>query len=146
MKTSNAGIALIKRWEGCKLQAYQDSVGIWTIGYGHTASATPNQKITQERAEQLLRADLATFEKGVSDACAKIQLAQHQFDALVSFAYNVGLGNLRRSTLLRKLLAGDAPGAADQFPLWNKAGGRVLKGLVNRRAAERAMFLGEASV
>lgn len=148
MKTSNQGIALIKAHEGVRLTAYADPGKGWaipTIGYGHTSAAGPpavykGMKITQAGADEILRRDLAKFE-GYVNAAAKVPLTQAQFDALVSFTFNLGPGHLRSSTLLRKLNAGDYQGAADQFPAWNKSGGKVLPGLVKRRAAERALFL-----
>lgn len=143
MKTSQAGIALIKSFESCRLTAYRDSVNVLTIGWGHTGKIWPGMTITQEQADALLDADLARFEVGVSKL-AKVPLKQCEFDALVSFAFNCGLGNLESSTLLRKLNAGDGKGAANEFPRWNRAGGKILRGLTRRREAERAMFLGVA--
>ena len=145
MKTSDRGIALIKAHEGLRLQAYQDPVGVWTIGYGHTTAAGPpkverGMKITDAGADAILRQDLAKFEGYVSSA-VKVPLNQNEFDALVSFTFNLGPGNLRSSTLLKKLNAGDRAGAADEFLKWTKAGGKTLPGLVKRREAERALFL-----
>ena len=140
MKTSQAGIDLIKSFEGLRLTAYADPVGVWTIGYGHTAGVKEGDQISQSQAEDLLRADLEEFEEGVRDA-VQVSLTQQQFDALVSLAFNVGLGAFRRSTLRRRLNAGDYEGAAQEFARWNMAGGRVLHGLTKRRAAERDMFL-----
>jgi lysozyme len=141
MKISIQGIALIKQFEGCKLKAYQDSVGIWTIGYGHTgADVKAGLVISQEKADALLQQDTERFVSGTNKLLGKV-IPQAQFDALVSFAYNVGLMALGKSTLLRKLRAGDILGAANEFPRWNKAGGRVLAGLTRRRAAERQLFL-----
>jgi lysozyme len=140
MKISQQGIALIKQFEGCKLKTYKDSVGVLTIGYGHTgADVKTGMTITQAQAEELLKKDVARFEIGVTKLVDTIP--QNQFDALVSFAYNVGLMALEKSTLLRKLRAGDTLGAANEFPRWNKAGGRVLTGLTRRRAAEQKLFL-----
>lgn len=144
MKTNSAGLALIKQFEGCKLKSYQDIVGIWTIGYGHTGDdVTPGQKIDQETADSLLAADLSQFEDGVSGCLTTKQggVTDNQFSALVCFAYNVGLGNLKSSTLLKKLLVGDTTGAANEFLRWNKAGGKEVAGLTRRRAAERALFM-----
>lgn len=138
---NNAGIDLIKGFEGCKLTAYRDSVNVLTIGYGHTGSdVTDGLTITQEQAEALLRQDLDRFESGVSDLVT-VAVSDNAFAALVSFSYNLGLGNLKASTLLKKLNAGDTAGAADEFPRWNKAGGKVLAGLTRRREAERTLFL-----
>lgn len=139
MKTSQAGIDLIKEYEGCRLETYRDSVGVKTIGYGHTDKVALGQKITQEEAEQFLREDLAKFERCVLSVI-RVDIAQRQFDALVSFAFNLGCGALRRSTLARKLNRGDYDGAAREFGRWVKAGGRTLNGLVRRRAAEADLF------
>ncbi|MER1467028.1 lysozyme [Enterobacter hormaechei] len=145
MQTSDKGIALIKQFEGCKLTAYQDSVGVWTIGYGWTQHVDgkpirAGMTIKQETAERLLKTGLVSYESDVS-RLVKVGLTQGQFDALVSFTYNLGAGSLSTSTLLRKLNAGDYAGAADEFLHWNKAGGKVLNGLTRRREAERALFL-----
>jgi len=145
MQTSEKGIALIKQFEGCKLTAYQDSVGVWTIGYGWTQPVDgkpirAGMTIKQETAERLLKNGLVSYESDVS-RLVKVGLTQGQFDALVSFTYNLGARSLSTSTLLRKLNAGDYAGAADEFMRWNKAGGKVLNGLTRRREAERALFL-----
>ncbi|MCM7719309.1 lysozyme [Enterobacter hormaechei] len=145
MQTSDKGIALIKEFEGCKLTAYQDSVGVWTIGYGWTQPVDgkpirAGMTIKQETAERLLKTGLISYESDVS-RLVKVGLTQGPFDALVSFTYNLGARSLSTSTLLRKLNAGDYAGAADEFLRWNKAGGRVLNGLTRRREAERALFL-----
>jgi lysozyme len=145
MQTSDKGIALIKQFEGCKLTAYQDSVGIWTIGYGWTQPVDgkpirAGMTIKQETAERLLKTGLVSYESDVS-RLVKVGLTQGQFDALVSFTYNLGARSLSTSTLLRQLNAGDYTGAADEFLRWNKAGGEVLNGLTRRREAERALFL-----
>lgn len=135
-----AGLELIKSFEGLRLNSYQDAVGVWTIGYGHTRTAGPGQRISLAQATSLLRNDVATFEKAVSQA-VRVPITENQFAALVSFAYNVGSGALNSSTLLRRLNAGDTLGAADEFLRWNRAGGRVLAGLTRRRVEERALFL-----
>lgn len=145
MQTSDKGIALIKEFEGCKLTAYQDSVGVWTIGYGWTQPVDgkpirAGMTIKQETAERLLKTGMISYESDVS-RLVKVGLTQGQFDALVSFTYNLGARSLSTSTLLRKLNAGDYAGAADEFLRWNKAGGKVLNGLTRRREAERALFL-----
>ena len=147
MQTSDKGIALIKQFEGCKLTAYQDSVGVWTIGYGWTQPVDgkpirAGMTIKQETAERLLKTGLVSYESNVS-RLVKVDLTQGQFDALVSFTYNLGARSLSTSTLLRKLNAGDYAGAADEFLRWNKAGGKVLNGLSRRREAERDLFLGQ---
>ena len=145
MQTSDKGIALLKEFEGCKLTAYQDSVGVWTIGYGWTQPVDgkpirAGMTIKQETAERLLKTGLVSYESDVS-RLVKVGMTQGQFDALVSFTYNLGARSLSTSTLLRKLNAGDYAGAADEFLRWNKAGGKVLNGLTRRREAERALFL-----
>lgn len=146
LKTSAQGRKLISQREGNELQAYKDSVGIWTIGVGHTSAAgspqvTPGLKITAEQSDDILSKDLALFEQGVRDI-VKVPLAQREFDALVSLAFNIGLGAFGKSTLVKKLNAVDKAGAANEFPKWNKAGGRPLAGLTKRREAERKQFLG----
>ena len=131
---------LIKSFEGLELESYLCPAGIWTIGYGHTGNVRKGQKITKKEADELLDVDLSVFRKGVRNL-VKVPLNQNQFGALVSFAYNVGLGNLKTSTLLRLLNEGNYTGAADQLLRWNKSKGKVLTGLVRRREAERAVFL-----
>lgn len=140
MRTSDKGIDLIKAFEGLRLNAYRCPAGVPTIGYGHTKDVVMGTKITAEDAEELLRGDLEVFEDGVAEA-VKLSLTQGQFDALVSFSFNLGVGALRKSTLLKKLNMGDIEGAADEFLKWNRAGGKVLPGLVKRRKAERELFL-----
>jgi lysozyme len=139
MKISQSGIDLIKRFEGCRLKSYLCPAGVWTIGYGHTAGVRKNQIITSDQASAMLMSDLLQFERAIN-AMVAVPLKQGQFDALVSFAFNLGSGALASSTLLRKLNSGDFKGAADEFLRWNKAGGKVLEGLVRRRAAERQLF------
>ncbi|WP_104097390.1 lysozyme [Stutzerimonas kunmingensis] len=139
MHISQKGLDLIKSFEGLRLSAYKCPADVWTIGYGATAGVKAGQTITKERAEELLREDVKRFE-GYVERLVKVPLTQGQHDALTSFVYNLGAGNLSNSTLLRLLNAGDYAGAAAQFDRWNKAGGKVLAGLVRRRAAERALF------
>ncbi len=139
-KTSSTGIALIKQFEGERLTAYLCPANKLTIGVGHTGDdVKPGQKITVAESEALLRADLAKFEKAVS-AAVKVPLNQNQFDALVVLAFNIGPGAFAGSTLVRLLNSKDYAGAAAQFERWNKGGGKVLPGLVSRRAAEAALF------
>ncbi len=145
MRTSENGVELIKRFEGLELEAYQDIAGIWTIGYGHTgADVQPGMKISERDAEELLRRDLKPREQAVEGA-VKVPLNQNEFDALVSFVYNVGAAAFRGSTALKRLNKGDRVGAADALTWWNKAtvGGvlREVLGLTRRRAAEKALFL-----
>jgi len=145
MQTSKRGIELIKSFEGLRLDAYPDpgtGGAPWTIGFGTTAGVKPGQTITKERAEELLREDVKRFE-GYVDRLVKVPLTQGQYDALVSFVYNLGPGALERSTLLDQLNRGDYDSAAEQFGRWVKAGGKTLAGLVRRRAAERALFEGK---
>lgn len=139
---NDKGIRLIKSFEGLRLKAYQDSVGVWTIGYGTTSGVRPGMVITEAQAEEFLRRDLRRFEQAVDDL-VKVPLTDDQFAALVSFTYNVGEGALESSTLLRLLNQRDYQGAADQFLRWDKAGGQSLPGLTRRRRAERALFLGQ---
>ncbi|MDH0640607.1 lysozyme [Pseudomonas sp. GD03860] len=140
MRTSKRGIGLIKSFEGLRLQAYRDVVGVWTIGFGTTRGVKAGMSITKEQAERMLINDVQRFEPEV-ERLVKVPLNSSQWDALVSFTYNLGAANLESSTLLRLLNRGDYVGAAEQFPRWNKAGGKELAGLTRRRAAERAMFL-----
>ncbi|HHJ4404335.1 TPA: lysozyme [Citrobacter freundii] len=148
MQTSHEGIALIKCFEGCRLTAYPDpgtGGAPWTIGYGWThpidgKPVKPGMTIDQETADRLLKTGLVGYENDVLKV-VRVKLTQGQFDALVSFAYNVGSRALSTSTLLKKLNAGDIKGAADEFLRWNKSGGKVMPGLTNRREAERALFL-----
>lgn len=143
VKTSDAGLDLIKSHEGLRLDAYLCPAGVWTIGYGHTGTARPGMRITNEQADELLRLDVEKFEECVRNAL-QVEVTQGQFDALVSFAFNVGCGALRGSTLLRLLNQGDFDGAAAQFARWNRGGGQVLAGLARRREDERALFEGVA--
>ena len=137
MRTSDNGIDLIKSFEGLRLESYQDSAGVWTIGYGTTHGIKSGMRITQEEAEEMLRNDVAWFEKAVRNLLP-IDLTQSEFDALVSFCYNLGAAALEQSTLRKRLLAGEPRCWVYQkeMPRWNQAGGRVLQGLVRRRQAE----------
>ena len=139
MQISKDGLDLIKQFEGLYLKAYRCPAGVPTIGYGHTAGVAMGQTITQQQADDYLRRDVRRFERAVA-RLVTVPLTLGQFDALVSFSFNLGEGALAQSTLLRLLNAGDYAGAAAQFGRWNKAAGRVLPGLVRRRAAERALF------
>ena len=148
MKIGPAGIALIREFEGCKLAAYRDGGGVLTIGWGHTgADVVEGMTITQERADELLLLDLSDAVHGVN-ALVTVPLTQNEFDALVSFAFNVGTDidadtkaeGLGDSTLLRKLNSGDRAGAAAEFPKWNKDNGRIVDGLTRRRLAEQSLF------
>lgn len=137
------GLALIKRSEGLRLKAYRCPAGVVTVGYGSTGDhVSMGMTITELEAEALLRKDLERFEAGVVAMAGK--MTPGQFSALVSLSFNIGLEALRKSTLLRKHNAGDYSGAAAQFAVWNRGGGRVLPGLVTRRAAEAALYRGVA--
>lgn len=131
--------SVIRHFEGCELTAYKCPAGVLTIGYGHTKTVTKGMVITKHRAEDLLRQDLEWCERAINTNVT-VPLTQNQYDALASFIYNVGAGAFKKSTLLRKLNAGDYAGASAQFPRWNKGGGRVLRGLTRRRQAERELF------
>lgn len=142
---SQEGINLIKKYEGLRTEAYRCPAGIPTIGYGHTGTVDGKKiemgmKITEKKAEKLLKEDLQRFEKGVSD-CVQVPLTQGQFDALVSFSFNLGVGSLQSSTLLKLLNQGKYKDAAEEFGKWVKAGGKILDGLVKRRADEKKLFL-----
>lgn len=141
-RTNLAGRQIIKDAESLRLRAYRCPAGKWTVGYGDTGpDVVPGLVITEEDAEERLARRLTEeFEPGVEQLLA-VEVTGNQFSALVSFAYNVGLGALADSTLLRKLNAGDPDGAADEFGRWTRSRGRVLPGLVTRRAAERELFL-----
>jgi lysozyme len=140
MKIGTKGLELIKRFEGCRTEAYLCPANVWTIGYGHTKTAKPGLRITLSQAEALLKQDLIGFEKYVNNA-VKVPLNQNQYDALVSFTFNVGTGAFFKSSLLRKLNIGDYSGAANEFPRWVYGGGKKLLGLERRRRAERDLFL-----
>lgn len=136
MKTSGNGINLIKQYEGCRLTAYKCPAGVPTIGYGHTAGVKMGQKITQAQAEEYLRQDLARYEKNVEKYNSRYQWNQNEFDAMVSFAYNLGsIDKLTASGTRSKAVI------AEKILLYNKAGGKALAGLTRRRKAERALFL-----
>ncbi len=157
MKVSDKAIKVIKHHEGTRQRAYRCPAKLWTIGVGHVLYPEQGKlKIEQrdayslrpeddrvfnmEEIDAILRADLERFERGVTQFCT-VPLTQGEFDGLVSFSFNVGLGTLQRSTLRQKLLRGDKEGAADEFLKYCMAGGKPLKGLQNRRIDERAMFL-----
>jgi lysozyme len=144
LNISEAGIALIKESEELRLEAYPDPATggePWTIGWGHTGPGIePGMKISESAAEGYLKADLETVEKCIAN-CVSVNLTQGQYDALCSFVFNLGCIALRNSTLLRKFNAGDDIGAAEEFKKWSHAGGKVLAGLVTRRAKEAEMFL-----
>ena len=139
MKISLEGLSLIKKFEGCRLEAYYCSGGVLTIGYGHTGGVKESDTITQEEAEKLLRADVFKFEEYVEDN-VMVELDQGQFDALVAWTFNLGPGNLRESTMLKKLNEADYASVPSEMKRWNKAGGKTLDGLIRRRNAEALLF------
>ncbi|MFW2148666.1 lysozyme [Acinetobacter sp. TY1] len=144
MQVSTEGVALICCFEGLKLKAYDDGVGIWTIGFGTTIypngiKVKKGDTCTEAQAKVYIAHDLKTFESAVNSGVT-VPINQNQFDALVSLTYNIGTGAFIESTLLKKLNLGDFKAAATQFAVWNKGGGKVMQGLVNRRAEERKLF------
>ena len=139
MKTSPKGITLIKEFEGLRLKAYKCPGGVWTIGYGHTAGVKPGMVISEAQAEEYLMADLIASEKYLNDL--RLAINQNQFDALISFIYNVGTGNFSSSTLLRKVRANPQDNSImDEFLRWVYSKGRVLPGLQRRRLAEMKLY------
>ncbi|ACF43163.1 Lysozyme [Pelodictyon phaeoclathratiforme BU-1] len=141
MQTSENGFALIRKYEGLRLATYVCPGGKLTIGYGHTGpDVTTGKKIDEEEANALLVKDVQRFERAVN-GLVTAPMTQGMFDALISFSFNLGVGSLKSSTLLKKLNAGNLTGAADEFLKWNKAGGKVLAGLSARRESERERFL-----
>ena len=141
MKISNTGIDLIKHFEGCELEAYKCAAGVPTIGYGHIKGVSMGDTITQEQAEEMLVHELTEYENYIHD-CVTVPISQNQFDAMVSWVFNLGVGNLKASTLLKTLNVGDYNGVPAQIMRWNKAGGKVLEGLTRRRQAEADLFSG----
>lgn len=146
MQISEKGKALIKGFERCKLKAYQDGGGRWTIGWGHTATAAPGLVWTQEKADAQFERDVTAFAASVAEL-VRVTLCQHRFDALVSLAYNIGIGDEKKglgfagSTLRKLLNAGEYRAAALQFTRWNKDNGTFVPGLLARRTQEMAIFL-----
>ena len=145
MVVSLFGIDLICGFEGLRLKAYDDGVGVWTIGFGTTIypngiRVKKGDTCTEAQAKAYMAYDLKKFESTVNSAVT-VPLNQNQFDALVSLAYNIGIGAFSKSTLVKKLNAGDIRGAVEQFDVWVNAGGKRMQGLVNRRAKEKEVFL-----
>jgi lysozyme len=135
-------IPLLKQFEGCRLLAYQDIVGIWTIGYGETKGVTKGLKWTQEKADTELAIRAQEFLNNVLNVCPSIShLSPNKQAACVSLTYNIGVGAFSKSTVARKITEGKLIEAAEAFMMWNKAGGKVVKGLDNRRHMERVLFL-----
>ena len=139
MKTSDKGIDLIKKFEGVRLNAYLDAAGVWTIGYGHTLNVKSTDVITLDEAEHFLRQDIEFAEKEVNKH--NLNINQNQFDALVSFVFNLGVGNFARSTLLRKIKSNPNDlTIRKEFERWIYAGGKILNGLVRRRKEEADLY------
>jgi lysozyme len=145
MKVNKLGINMMHHFEGCRLQAYQCSAKVWTIGWGNTyyqdkKPVKQGDKVTQDQADELFEMIMNEFAIEVRNALTK-EVNENQFSALVCFAYNVGIGNLKKSTLLRKVNVNpDDETIAEEFAKWNKAGGKVLNGLVRRRKAEADLY------
>jgi lysozyme len=142
MNISQEGISLIKKFEGCELEAYKCAAGVWTIGYGHTKDVKEGDSILKEDAESMLMHELQEYCNDV-DIAVKVDLKQNEFDALVSWTYNLGLTNLNSSTMLKVLNEGKHNEVPAQMKRWNKASGQVKQGLVRRREAEALMFEGK---
>ena len=141
MQHSQVATKLIEHFEGCRLTAYQDQGGVWTIGWGHTGPEVVEGLVwTQEQADSVLNEDIGHFDLALQCALG-VPLTQNQWDALTCFIYNIGAGHFETSTVRKRLLIQDYAGAADAILMWNKVAGQVNQGLVNRRAAERALFL-----
>lgn len=141
MRTSDKGRNLIKKWEGKALKAYLCPAGVWTIGYGWTIGVKKGDTWTDEKAETMLVEGLRTYEQAVANALGAVPTTQNQFDAMVALCYNIGPANFLRSSVLREHKAQNYLTAANAFLKWNKAGGRELPGLTNRRADERKLYL-----
>ena len=149
MKTNESGLSLIKSFEGLRLKAYKCPAGVWTIGYGHTGKdVKPGMIITEEQAEEYLRQDLERFEKGVDDL-VEVDINENQYSALVSLAYNIGLGNFKKSTLLKLINKGnqnELEAVHSQFKRWVWAGSQILPGLQRRREAEFKLYSTQESI
>lgn len=139
LSLSKRGINLIKEFEGCKLTAYQDIVGVWTIGFGFTKGVKPGDVMSQEQCEARLSSEVREYELGVTKVCT-VPPTQNQFDALVSLAWNIGIVGMQGSSVIRYHNKQDFLKASASFALWNKAGGKVVAGLSRRRAAESALY------
>ena len=142
MNISQEGLSLIKKFEGCELEAYKCAAGVWTIGYGSTKGVKEGGTVSQEEADKLLLHEMEEYEGYINDM-VNVDLEQNQFDAMVSWAFNLGPANLKASTLLKVLNAKDYEGVPAQIKRWNKAGGKVLQGLIRRREAESLLFAGK---
>jgi len=142
MNISEEGLSLIKKFEGCELKAYRCAANVLTIGYGTTKGVTEDMEITKEEAESILKEEMHEYEGYINDM-VKVPLEQNQFDAMVSWVFNLGSTNLSSSTLLKKLNNSEYDEVPSQIKRWNKAGGKVLDGLIRRREAEALLFEGK---
>tara|TARA_R100000654_G_scaffold71182_1_gene101909 strand:+ start:194 stop:640 length:447 start_codon:yes stop_codon:yes gene_type:complete len=142
MNISKEGLSLIKKFEGCELEAYLCPAGVWTIGYGHTKDVKEGDKINRDEADYLLQEEMIEYESYINDF-VEVPLEQNQFDALCSWVYNLGPTNLKNSTMLRVLNEEKYADVPQEIKRWNKAGGEVLDGLIKRREAEAKMFAGK---
>jgi lysozyme len=142
MQISQEGLALIKKFEGCELEAYKCPAGVWTIGYGHTKDVKEGDKINKDEANYLLQEEMIEFESYIDDM-VEVELNQSQYDALCAWVYNLGPSNLGSSTLLKVLNEGKYEEVPQQIKRWNKANGEVLTGLIRRREAEALLFQGK---
>ena len=143
MNTSEEGLTLIKKFEGCELEAYRCSANVLTIGFGRIKGVKEGDTCTKEQAEKWLHEELTEYESYINDM-VDVDLTQNQFDSLVSWVYNLGPSNLKASTLLNVLNAGEYKNVPEQIKRWNKAGGKVLDGLIRRREAEALLFEGKS--
>lgn len=141
MRISDTGLAFIRQWEGCKLTAYKDGGGVWTIGVGHTLSVKPGQTISQFEADELLAMDLEDHD--ITPLLGGCATSQCQFDALTSLTFNIGMERFRNSTVLKRHRLGNRIGAANGFTMWRFDNGKPVAGLLRRREAERKVYLGE---
>lgn len=148
MRMNDKGLALLKKYEGYRGKAYRCAAGVWTIGYGHTSMAgepkvVPGMTITESEGEEILKNDLVKYERAVVKALGShiSKINSNQFSALVSLCYNIGPGAIQRASVIRYIKEGRVTEAADRILSWNKAGGRVLRGLVRRREEERELYL-----
>ena len=142
MQISEEGLSLIKKFEGCELESYRCSANVVTIGFGHTRTAKEGMTITREEADMLLEEDIRSFETSVL-SLVEVDLKQCEFDALIAWTFNLGAGNLKSSTLLKRINAKDWNDVPHQIKRWNKANGTVLQGLIRRREAEALLFQGK---
>ncbi len=142
MEISKEGLSLIKKFEGCELEAYKCAAGVWTKGYGSTKDVKEGDTLTQEEADKLLLHEMNEYEGYINDNVT-VDLQQNQFDSLVSWVFNLGPSNLKASTMLKVLNNKDFNDVPAQIKRWNKAGGKVLQGLIRRREAEALLFEGK---